>query len=632
MSEKERPIPDSFENTQTVHLDSLFTRDVTSTGSFDIRGDIWSSTFGKVVQAMPVPALLIDEYHNVIVANEACGTISPDYEEILDAPFSGLFEDPATAQEGLDLLTEAFRNGSRQVGEGVLHIGKARIWARMTYRLIRIMDLRLVLLIVENLTREKQQILENKRLRQELEQCVEQRTVELRHNNGRLQLVIDEQERVKETLSRSEKLLQQVFNSMSSSVLVLGGEGEILLANRSARSLLHLEDNIIGQALHDVIPNGGVLMGNTDSRDQAEAVITLKDGTNRLLGYTCNPGGTEGTRIVVFRDITELVEKTERRRRAKELALVGEMISRLSHEIRNPLASIVVGLKTLQRATPQASQHGHILQLISEEVDSLTKTVNQLLEAARPSPSTPRLLYVEPLLERCLDANGLLAVRRGVKLGLVRDSASSAVIVDDRAMLRVLGSLVQNALDACSKGDIIRIGWRELDEAGKDELLPGFSGKVVVMFVEDTGSGIPDEVSLDQSQIFRAFVSTKVSGSGLGLTVARDLVESHGGVIMVDSLVDRGTTVEILLPSPEAIPCWDWNKDRAVDCPATKDVVCENCEVRSSGTGYNCWTVKGRTCHAETGLWHDSCLKCEFFRSSSLTPFFRSQLVGQRAD
>ena len=226
MSEKDRPVSDSFEDTQTLHLDSLFTRDVTSTGSFDIRGDIWASTFGKVVQALPVPALLIDQYHNVIVANEACGTISREYEEILDSPFAGLFEDPARSRNGLELLTDVFSNRRRQVGEAKLKMGKATIWARMTYRPIRIMDLRLVLLILENLTREREQLLENKRLTEELERRVEQRTVELRHTNRRLQIMIDEQERVKEALGRSEKLLQQVFNSMSSSVLVLGEEGE----------------------------------------------------------------------------------------------------------------------------------------------------------------------------------------------------------------------------------------------------------------------------------------------------------------------------------------------------------------------------------------------------------------------
>ena len=171
--------------------------------------------------------------------------------------------------------------------------------------------------------------------------------------------------------------------------------------------------------------------------------------------------------------------------------------------------------------------------------------------------------------------------------------ASTVVIVDDQAMLSVLESLIQNALDACSKGDVIRIGWRELDDPERDELVPGFSGKVVAIFVKDTGSGIPDEVSSSETGIFRAFVSTKTSGSGLGLAVSRDIVESHGGLIIVDSRPNQGTEAKILLPLPSEVHCWEWNKDRALDCPSG-NVDCRDCEVRSSGAGYCCWALKGR--------------------------------------
>lgn len=464
------------------------------------------------------------------------------------------------------------------------------------------------------------------------EERVEQHIAELRESNRRLRHVIKQQKQATEVLNRSEHLLQQAFNSMGSGVIVLGSKGEVLLINRAALSLLRLQEDITGQVLNEALPSSDALLKDTSSRDQAEAVIKLKDGTNRLLGYSSSPAGAEGCRVVVFRDITEIVENKQRRRRADELALVGEMISRLSHEIKNPLASIVVGLKTLQRGTPQSSAHAHIVQLLSEEVDSLAKIVNQLLESARPKTPTPRPVYVEPLLERCIDANGLLAVRRGVTLELVRFPSSSAIIMDDQAMLRVLANLVQNALDACSKGDRIRIGWQELDKAGKDGLVPGFSGNVVCLFVEDTGAGIPEELSSSQSHVFKAFVSSKAAGTGLGLTVARDIVESQGGVIVVDSLLNRGTRVEILLPVPKPIPCWDWQRDRATDCPSSEELDCANCEVRSTGTGYCCWTLKGQACHMETGQWPEPCLKCGFFRASSLTPFFRSRLVPPKTE
>jgi signal transduction histidine kinase len=422
------------------------------------------------------------------------------------------------------------------------------------------------------------------------------------------------------------ELVERAFNGTSSGMIVLSKKGEVLVANQSALALLCLDKSIVGQSLKDVLPYCRVFERETGSQRQAEAMVTLPDGRNRLLGYTSDPCGADGSRVIVFRDITALRESKQRRRRAEELALVGEMISRLSHEIKNPLASIVVGLKTLQRDTPQSSQHGVVLKLLSEEVDSLTHIVNYLLESARPRRPSFRPVRVEPLLERCADAQGLLAVRSGVRLELIRFPVCTVVLVDEEAMLTVLGSLIQNALDACSRGDVIRFGWRELDDPEKNELVPGFSGKVVIIFVEDTGSGIPDDVSSSETRIFRAFVSTKTSGSGLGLTTARDIVQDHGGLILVDSPSNRGTEVKILLPVPPAIPCWDWHGDRSFDCPS-RDVDCTNCEVRASGTGYCCWKLKGGAYHEATGDWPERCVECGYFRSSSLTPFFRSRLV-----
>jgi signal transduction histidine kinase len=413
-------------------------------------------------------------------------------------------------------------------------------------------------------------------------------------------------------------------------VLVLGRNREIQLANRSALSFLRLDAPIIGKTLDEVVPDFHISGFDRSSHDQTETRVTLRDGTNRLFGFTATRVEADGRTVIVFRDITETVEVRERKRRADELALVGEMVSRLSHEIKNPLASLLMGVKTLQRSTPQSSRQGQMLQIILEEVNSLTKIVDQLLEAAHPRTLFPTPIYVEPLLERSMDAYGFQAIRRGVRLEIVRSPFSTVVLVDEQSMLRVLDSLIQNALDACSKGDLIRVGWRELDQVEKEELVPGFSGRIVSLFVEDKGSGIVGELSVNESKVFRAFVSTKVSGTGLGLTVSRDIVEDHGGIILVDSLANRGTRVQILLPIAEGLSCWDWHRDRSVVDSAPGRIDCASCDVRSRGTGHFCWKIKEHAHYAVTGQWPEHCLKCGFFRTSRLTPFFKSRLVQSK--
>jgi len=128
--ESPRLLSGESNGTETLDLSSLLTRDLTFSGSFDIRGDIWATTFGKLTQALPLPAFLIDQNCNIVVANQACGRISREYEKILDKPFSGLFPDPPTARKIQALTEEVFANRKPKIGEGVMEIGKGKIWGR----------------------------------------------------------------------------------------------------------------------------------------------------------------------------------------------------------------------------------------------------------------------------------------------------------------------------------------------------------------------------------------------------------------------------------------------------------------------------------------------------------------------
>lgn len=202
-----------YESTESIELKSLFTRDVSASGSFDVKGGIWATTFGKVLQALPIPAFLIDEYLHVSVANEACRTFTPAYERIQGRPFADLLGGPTASDKSRAVLRRVFAERKPGICEGTLRIEDAVIWARMTFRPIRIMNERFVLLLVEDLTREKVQLRENEILRLELELRVEKRTTELRKTNENLmQEMVErqraEQEREKVIVELQEALAQ----------------------------------------------------------------------------------------------------------------------------------------------------------------------------------------------------------------------------------------------------------------------------------------------------------------------------------------------------------------------------------------------------------------------------------------
>ncbi len=110
--------------TQSIDLADLLTKDITSSGSFDIRGEIWATTFGKLLQALPIPGMLLDDSFNVVVVNQACGKIKSQYESILSTLFSQLFSSPSDAGKVQSIVEEAFSTRKPKVVGASLRNGK----------------------------------------------------------------------------------------------------------------------------------------------------------------------------------------------------------------------------------------------------------------------------------------------------------------------------------------------------------------------------------------------------------------------------------------------------------------------------------------------------------------------------
>jgi two-component system, cell cycle sensor histidine kinase and response regulator CckA len=235
--ESPRLLSGESNGTETLDLSSLLTRDLTFSGSFDIRGDIWATTFGKLTQALPLPALLIDQNCNIVVANQACGRISREYEKILDTPFSGLFPDPPTARKLQALVEEVFANRKPKVGEGIIEIGEGKIWGRITLRSIRIMENRLVLVLVEDLTPQKRQLVLKHKLNEELKREIAQR------------------ERAESRLAESEKKYREVVETAGDIIYQTDLRGFFTLVNPAGLKMAgYAAEELLGKSYLDLIP------------------------------------------------------------------------------------------------------------------------------------------------------------------------------------------------------------------------------------------------------------------------------------------------------------------------------------------------------------------------------------------
>jgi putative nucleotidyltransferase with HDIG domain len=250
--------------TETINLGSLIPEEVSSSGSFTVQG-IQASSFGKLLQALPIPALLIDQTGAVMFANRACGKISPDYLTILGTQFSSLFADPFSARKAQQLIPQLFSTGRRQISEAVLQIDSVKIWGRMNFRSLRIGRERSVLLLVEDLTVEKRQIILNRKLREELEKRVGNRTAELKTTNVRLEKEIVERKRAEEALQKANEELELRVAQRTTEVL-RGNEQlmEQISTRKLAEQRLKRSLNRLGAVLEET---AGALASAVEKRD-----------------------------------------------------------------------------------------------------------------------------------------------------------------------------------------------------------------------------------------------------------------------------------------------------------------------------------------------------------------------------
>lgn len=417
----------------------------------------------------------------------------------------------------------------------------------------------------------------------------------------------------------SEDLLRTVFQSMVGGLLVTNPEGVVLLANPSAASSFKLSSaaELIGKPLGEVVKGAGGMLRASPPGEQQQILLTLSDGSRNTFGFT-NASAVSGRRIILFRDLSPMIEIARRQKRAEELARLGMMTAKLSHEIKNPLASMLLGLRSLEESAGLNEEDLSVLRSVLEEVRFLKSFVGNFLDTTRFQDVVPVLRPVAPILQSVWDAQSRQAKRRGVILRLQDETPAFTLCIDSNAMIRALGNLVTNAVEACAEKDTVSLGCRLLSKPEVDARFNGFEGDIVCLYVEDTGPGLPSEV-LDN--LFVPFTTTKSFGNGLGLSIVRETVTGHGGVIEVvtPTRAGGGTRMEILLPSGRRLSCLEVHSETGgcLGCP-----VPEGCPVREAEGYFSCWVIKGKASLAETGKWNEECVGCPAFLEGNLEHFY----------
>jgi two-component system sensor kinase FixL len=247
-----------------------------------------------------------------------------------------------------------------------------------------------------------------------------------------------------------------------------------------------------------------------------------------------------------IRDLTER-QRTEGRLQELQTELVhisrltamGEMASALAHELNQPLSAIANYMKGSRRLLEgRSDEDAAVIRDAMEKAAEQSLRAGQIIRRLRDfvsrGESERRIESVKKLVEEASALALVGAKEHGVRVRFQIDSMRDLVLVDKVQIQQVLLNLIRNAIEAMEQSPR-----RELLIASRQD------GDLLEIFVADTGPGIAPEIS---DQLFQPFITTKRNGMGVGLSISRSIVESHGGQIVVEPNPGGGTVFRFTVP------------------------------------------------------------------------------------
>ncbi len=367
-----------------------------------------------------------------------------------------------------------------------------------------------------------------------------------------------------EDYTQLETFNRNVIQSLDSGLLTTDLNGKINFLNRTAEKILNRSgEGLRDVSIYDLFPN---IQGMTEqvqrkSSDPTsdykryETLFTDRDGRKIYLGFSISPlTGPDGSFIghtLIFQDITKFKEMEDQVKRADRMAAVGILAAGMAHEIRNPLASLSGSIQMLKSDLVLDPSQQQLMEITLRESERLNALITDFLLFAQP----PQINKIPCEMWKVIDETIELfrhspVFHAGIRI--LREPPPEIVWarLDPDQMKQVIWNLLINASQAMSDGGEITVQLlKEQDffQGRGFHHSPGGKGaEWMRISITDSGNGIPPQ---EKEKIFEPFFTTKETGTGLGLSIVHKIVESHNGLIKVESEMGKGSTFTIYMPA-----------------------------------------------------------------------------------
>ncbi|MGH4140063.1 transporter substrate-binding domain-containing protein [Clostridium sp.] len=328
----------------------------------------------------------------------------------------------------------------------------------------------------------------------------------------------------------------QILNNVFSGIVTINKQGKITFTNKLAEIILKSE--LLGKQYENTsiseIINYKVPIKNSGEKE------FLIDNNKLYINYNVdilsNVYEDMDETIVIFRDITEEKLMQENMRTKDKMQSLGNLISSIAHEIRNPLTSIRAYVELIPKKFDNPKFREMVCKDIPTEIDRLNTLINDLLEYSRPQKPFREKTDLYEIVNKVI----LLLKNKMQTENIIIENninKNNFILIDKNQLRQVLINIVLNAAECLNKEDKRIIIWSKANNNS------------VLLFIKDNGCGIKKDTI---NNIFNPFFTTKDTGTGLGLFISYQLLSENNATIEVQSTTDEGTTFIIKFCHMEA--------------------------------------------------------------------------------